>query len=129
MTGFYGEPETTRSIDAWNKHRYLNSHSDCPWLCFGDFSEIVKQDVEDGSSIWERLDRGLGTNNWFLRFLGLRAYHLHCDSSDHQPIHIVFSGLDPPLRKKPFRFEEMWLSNPSCEDIVQSAWYSIGRSD
>lgn len=100
-----------------------------PWVCFGDFNEIVRQDVEDGSSIWERLDRGLATKNWFLRFLGSRAYHLHCDSSDHQPIHIVFSGLDPPLRKKPFRFEVMWLSNPSCEDIVQPAWYSIGRSD
>ena len=25
---------------------------------------------EDGRSIWERLDRGLANNSWFLKFLG-----------------------------------------------------------
>ena len=74
---------------------------------------------DNGNSIWERLDRGLTTNNWFLKFPGMRVHHLRCDSSDHVPIHIVFSGLDPPRRKKLFRFEEMWLSNPGCSEIVQ----------
>ena len=31
---------------------------------------------ESGHSIWERLDRGLATNNWFLKFLGSRVFHL-----------------------------------------------------
>ncbi|XP_030969970.1 uncharacterized protein LOC115990264 [Quercus lobata] len=163
LTGFYGEPETANRIEAWNKLRCLNSYPTCPWLCLGDFNEIVRQDekvggalrshnqmqlfrdvldecgfmdlgfvgpkftwarhYEDGSSIWERLDRGLATNNWFLKFPGSRVHHLHCDSSDHQPILVVFSGLEHPRRKKPFRFEEMWLSNTSCEEVVKAAWY------
>ena len=77
---------------------------------------------DNGNSIWERLDRGLATNNWFLKFHGTRVHHLRCDSSDHVPIHIVFSGLDPPRRKKLFRFEEMWLSNSRCSEIVRAVW-------
>lgn len=77
---------------------------------------------DNGNSIWERLDRGLATNDWFLKFPSTRVHHLQCDSSDHIPIHIVFSGLDPPNRKNVFRFEEMWLSNLGCSDIVQAMW-------
>ncbi|XP_050259980.1 uncharacterized protein LOC126705069 [Quercus robur] len=169
LTGFYGEPETANRIEAWNKLRCLNSYPICPWLCLGDFNEIVRQDekvggalrshnqmqlfrdvldecgfmdlgfvgpkftwarhYEDGSSIWERLDRGLATNNWFLKFPGSRVHHLHCDSSDHQPILVVFSGLEHPRRKKPFRFEEMWLSNTSCEEVVKAAWYCTSGAE
>lgn len=28
---------------------------------------------DNGNSIWERLDRGLATNNWFLKFPGTRG--------------------------------------------------------
>ena len=135
-----------------------------PWLCYGDFNEIIKQDeklggsrrphnqmqqfrevmdecgfmdmgfegskytwskhFENGISIWERLDRCLVTNSWFLRFGGLKVYHLNCTSSDHVPILISLFGLIPPIRKKLFQFEQMWLSNPSCEKVVCSTWDS-----
>ena len=62
---------------------------------------------ENGNSIWKRLDRGLTNNGWFLKFPGARVHHLHCNSSDHCPLLIVLAPLDIPLRKKPFRFEEM----------------------
>ena len=56
-------------------------------------------------------------------------YHLQCDSSNHIPLHIIFSGLDPPKRKKLFRFEKMWLSNPNCSEIVEVVWHSSGVTD
>ena len=62
---------------------------------------------EDGRSIWERLDRCLVTNSWFMRFVSSRVFHLTCMSSDHVPILISLSGLIPPVRKKLFRFEQM----------------------
>ncbi|KAL4626130.1 hypothetical protein ACB092_05G073600 [Castanea dentata] len=65
---------------------------------------------ENGTSIWERLDKGLATNDWFLK------------SPDHCPILVVLDPLNISPQKKPFRFEEMWLSNPGCEEIVQPAW-------
>ena len=47
---------------------------------------------------------------------------MRCDSSNHIPFLIVLSGLDIPKQKKIFRFEEMWLSNRGCEEVVFSAW-------
>ena len=83
----------------------------------------------DGHSIWERLDRGLANNGFFLLFPGLRINHLHCDSSDHVPILLTLSGLDPPPQTKPFRFEEMWLFDSRCGDIVEATWRSMHDND
>lgn len=81
---------------------------------------------ENSNSIWERLDRCLVTSSWFLKFLGTKVHHLRCDSSDHIPLHILLSGLDPPLRKKLFHSEEMWLSNRGCEEVGFFAWNGDG---
>ena len=48
FTGFYGEPETSRRIEAWNKLRSLNSRQNRPWLCAGDFNEIIRHDEKLG---------------------------------------------------------------------------------
>lgn len=77
---------------------------------------------ENGTSIWERLNRGLTTNDWFPKFLGSKVHHLQCDSLDHCPLLVVLAPLDISSRKKPFRFKEMWLSNPGYGEIVQVAW-------
>ena len=58
---------------------------------------------ENGTSIWERLDRGMATNGWFLKFPSSKVHHLQCDFSDHCPILIVLAPLDIPPRKKLFR--------------------------
>ena len=79
---------------------------------------------ESGVSIWERLDRCLVNNSWFMKFGGSRVYHLSCTSSDHIPIFIYLLGLNPPIQKKKFRFKQMWLSNSSYEEVVVLAWGS-----
>ena len=47
--------------------------------------------------------------------------HLKCMSSDHIPLLINLSGLEAPPRKKVFRFEEIWLSDSRCGEIVEAA--------
>ena len=47
---------------------------------------------ENGNSIWGRLDRGLVTNNWFLKFPGSLVHHLEYDSSNHYLLHITLSN-------------------------------------
>ena len=56
----------------------------------------------NGHSIWERLDRGLASNPWFLRFPRTQVHHLPCLSSDHRPLFINPSGIEIPSYKKPF---------------------------
>ena len=142
--------------------RSLNSRTNIPWICGGDFNEIVRQEEKlggaprdhnqmqlfrdvidecsfmdlgyvgpkftwakhyvDGHSIRERLDRCMATNSWFQKFPGTRVHYLSCMSSDHSPLLINLSGLPEPKKKRCFRFEEMWLSDPSCGETVEEVW-------
>ena len=51
FTGFYGEPITSIHCDAWDALRRLNHSLDSPWLCVGDFNEIVRQEEKLGGAI------------------------------------------------------------------------------
>ena len=75
-----------------------------------------------GQSIWESLDRVFCTNDWLQRFVGTWVFHLHNTILDHVPIWIVPNGLEPPPILKPFRFEEMWLSDKGCGRTVEVVW-------
>ena len=66
----------------------------------------------------------MATNSWFQKFLGTRIHHLSCMSPDHSPLLINLSRLLEPRRKRCFRFEEMWLLNPSCGETVEEVWNS-----
>ena len=68
------------------------------------------------------MDRGLANHEWFLKFSSTKVHHLHPDSSNHSPLWITPKGLEIPSFAKPFRFEEMWLSDHSCSDIVEVVW-------
>ena len=66
----------------------------------------------------------MATNSWFQKFPGTRVHHLSCMSSDHSPLLINLSGLPKPRRKRCFRFEEMWLSDPTCGETIEEVWSS-----
>ena len=93
------------------------------WGMWG-LSSGGKKHYVDGHSIRIRLDRCLATNSWFQKFPRTRIHHLSCLSSDHSPLLINLSGLPEPRRKRYFRFEEMWLSDPTCVEMVEQVWSS-----
>ena len=66
----------------------------------------------------------MANNAWFQKFPGSRVHHLCYDSSDHVPLFINLSGLEPPPRKKCFRFKEMWLLDNRCGETVEASWCS-----
>jgi hypothetical protein len=41
FTGFYGHPEVGRRGESWALLRHLATLSPVPWLCLGDFNEII----------------------------------------------------------------------------------------
>ena len=73
------------------------------------------------NTIWERLDRVVATTDWIEIFSATKVVHLECGSSNHKPIIILPKGITK-RRKKPWRFEQMWLEDPGCKEIVVSAW-------
>ena len=75
---------------------------------------------------WVRLDRGVATVDWILRFPTIRVHHLDCFHSDHKP---VFLGLDFEVNRfyrngRLFHFGAMWLKDNSCEKVIQTSWKS-----
>ena len=74
--------------------------------------------------IQERLDSGLGNAKWKLLFPTAEIHHLPRVKSDHCPIMLL---TDPCERKspKPFRFEQMWLTDPSFPSVVEQGWKAL----
>ncbi|XP_037496341.1 uncharacterized protein LOC119371035 [Jatropha curcas] len=48
LTGFYGEPNRNRRNNSWQLLRALASHSVLPWLCLGDFNDILASSEKRG---------------------------------------------------------------------------------
>ena len=42
LTGFYGEPKTSRRKEGWNMLRMLSSKPKLPWCCFKDFNKLLE---------------------------------------------------------------------------------------
>ena len=51
FTGFYRESETLRKIEAWDSLRNLNYIQQIPWLCVGDFNELLRQEEKLGGAV------------------------------------------------------------------------------
>lgn len=43
ITGVYGEPDVSKRRAAWERFRELHTDPAIPWLCFGDFNEVLTQ--------------------------------------------------------------------------------------
>jgi hypothetical protein len=41
FTGFYGHPDATKRLEAWNLLKRLEQLTPGPWACVGDFNEVV----------------------------------------------------------------------------------------
>ena len=51
FTGFYEEPDTRNRNESWEKLRRLKNKFTLPWLCAGDFNEILKADEKLGGRL------------------------------------------------------------------------------
>ena len=50
FTGFYEEPISHKRFESWNKLRQLQRKFNLPWLCAGDFNEILRVSEKLGGS-------------------------------------------------------------------------------
>ena len=82
---------------------------------------------EDEDFVMERLDRAFGSVEWVNQYPFYSLKNLPIVRSDHGPI-LLDLEVQTPFRKRPFRFELMWLNHEDCIEMVQHAWdlHSIG---
>lgn len=50
FTGIYGESKADEKEKTWKLLRTIRHHSDKPWLCMGDFNEILVACEKDGGA-------------------------------------------------------------------------------
>ncbi|KAL2926353.1 hypothetical protein RDABS01_011626 [Bienertia sinuspersici] len=81
-------------------------------------------------NVQERLDRFLANQLWKDLFLGSFVTHLSRRRSDHLPIMLCLKGYprakNERKKKKLFKFEEIWLKENMCEEIIKEAWQLRG---
>ncbi|KAJ8450416.1 hypothetical protein Cgig2_002101 [Carnegiea gigantea] len=77
----------------------------------------------------ERLDCFCADAEWSLMFPDAMVTHIDSDMSDHLPIILkCFPRMDRKgTRKRRFQFENMWITESSCNDVVQIAWTSVSN--
>ncbi|KAK9195743.1 hypothetical protein WN943_003868 [Citrus x changshan-huyou] len=164
LTGFYGYPESSRRRESWDLLRLLSSSSSLPWLCIGDFNDLLaanekrgkivhpnwklvgfQRAIEDcnlidlgvegyqytwerarGTDRWveERLDRAFASEAWLQRFTKAKVYTLESSCSDHLPIFLDPSPGQYITRNRRFRFENVWLREVDCSEVIRESWHS-----
>ena len=60
---------------------------------------------------------------WCLLFPNAKVIHLTRCHSDHCPVLLDMQPRPLVGRKKPFRFQSCWLSDPSFPRVVSQAWH------
>ena len=81
LTGFYGNPKTSKRPKSWAKLRQLRHTSTLPWLVIGDFNEIIGMSEKEGGSTRPRqqMESFVDTINWCgLRDIGFLDLSLLC---------------------------------------------------
>lgn len=51
VTFFYGYPHVSDRAKSWQLLDHLHDNSDGPWVCIGDFNEILKADEQEGGNL------------------------------------------------------------------------------
>lgn len=80
-----------------------------------------------GTQAWKeiRLDRALVSNDWCTLFPLVKLYNLEGTPSDHSPIFLEPKRMQSTAVRKRFRFENAWLLEPLCSQIVKDRWEDV----
>ncbi|XP_019170974.1 PREDICTED: uncharacterized protein LOC109166477 [Ipomoea nil] len=79
-----------------------------------------------GTSDWveERLDRAVAVAEWCTLFPQATVYNHEVITSDHTAIYIELEGPRISRQQRRFLFENAWLKEIGCKDVVLNSWYA-----
>ena len=79
--------------------------------------------------VQERLDRGLVTNDWRRLFPDAELKVVDVSTSDHQPLFLQLNKRIYVSKSKRFNFENLWLRERDCVEIVETRWNEATDAD
>jgi hypothetical protein len=133
FTRFYGHPDATKRSEGWSLLHHLSTLEPIPWLCVGDYNEILATSEMSGTHSRARsqmelfqkalehcrlqelgLDRALAnmeTMEWCELFDVVEVSILARICSNHNPVHVAYSTSSAVKwnKRRQFRFEADWL--------------------
>lgn len=103
LTGFYGEPSTEKKHLSWKALRVLNAARQRPWLCLGDFNEILLACEKEGGpprnqSCMDRFRETL--EEYELADLGFEGDPFTWRNNSHNSAHYIRERLDRAVANK-----------------------------
>lgn len=99
-------------------------------------SELVELDLCGGNFTWEksrgsknwveeRLDRAFASSSWWSKFPLCKLNLIDVSVSDHNPIFLVLVNVTISRKVFRFKFENMWLKEPSFAKEIVDYWRKI----
>ncbi|KAL6517255.1 hypothetical protein OROHE_017961 [Orobanche hederae] len=119
-----------KTVDEWAFHE-LNAdkimkcdYCDVPTTPMILAALVTTSAITWGTDRWveERLDRAVASESWYERHPHCVVHSIQALTSDHVAL---FLDLEPPPegpRDKWFRFENAWLLDKGCKEVVVQAW-------
>ncbi|KAK3198418.1 hypothetical protein Dsin_021833 [Dipteronia sinensis] len=124
FTGFYGHPDQAQRKHSWTLLCHLACMYDLPWVCMGDFNEIMCDDEKIGGVIknWRSMtefrEALKDCNLEDMGFIGPNKR----DGGASVMERLDRAGQIPCGRGKRFFFKECWIDDDMCKDVVSSTW-------
>ncbi|XP_024164679.1 uncharacterized protein LOC112171781 [Rosa chinensis] len=117
FTGLYGHPKTEERYQTWNLLRQLSLQGNLPWV-------VYLEGIRGGEEVKIRLDRFTSSLQCKDLFPASRVKHLDPCKSDHVPIllEVRVHNAKRKKRKRCFKFEEFWLLEDKCREVVERGW-------
>lgn len=96
LTGIYRHSEEERKVETWGLMQHLHARGALPWVCLGDFNEILSSDKKNGG-IPRQVTPMLAFRHTLLQYalvdLGFRGYRFTW-RNDHSGAAFVEERLD-----------------------------------
>lgn len=104
---------------------------DCGLHDLGFPGDIFTWERSRGKNGWiqERLDRGMANSKWNEMFPLAEVQVLATSTSDHMPLMLHLHRKVFVQRGRRFKFENMWIGDEECKNIVQACWNEQNMGD
>ncbi|XP_074328042.1 uncharacterized protein LOC141665954 [Apium graveolens] len=96
----------------------------CQLKDLGFVGEKFTWERSRGSNFWiqERLDRGVANQKWRELFPEAEVEVIEVATSDHLPLYLQLNRRVYMPKEKKFRFENIWVREKECRNIVKHGW-------
>ena len=110
----------------WKLVGFQRAIEDCNMIDLGVEGYQYTWERARGTDRWveERLDRAFAFEAWLQCFTRAKVYSLESSCSDHLPIFLDPSSAQYVTRNRRFQFENVWLHEADCSDVIRESWHS-----